>query len=219
VTPPESTEPRYDDAPRSSDASHDRAAPHGGDAPRDHDTHKRVIGRQRVYEGRIWDVMRESVELVPDQRVERDYVAHPGAVAIVAVDAKDRVVLVQQYRHPVRRELWEVPAGLLDVVGEDPLAAAQRELYEEADFYADQWEHLIDYYTTPGGSNEKLQVFLARGLRRVPAAERYARRDEEQHMEIRRVAIAEVVEMILAGGLMNPSTIVGVLTYWQKYGR
>ncbi len=213
MTPPEQTEPRGGDAPRSSDAPRDRAAPH------DRDTHKNVIGQQRVYQGRIWDVLRETVELAPDQHVERDYVAHPGAVAIVAVDADDRVVLVQQYRHPVRRELWEVPAGLLDVAGEDPLAAAQRELYEEADLYADQWEHLIDYYTTPGGSNEKLQVFLARGLRNVPAAERYARRDEEQHMTIRRVAIPEVVEIILAGGLMNPSTIVGVLTYWQKYGR
>lgn len=187
--------------------------------PRDQAANKTVIAHNRVYEGRIWDVVRDEVELAPGQRVERDYVAHPGAVAIVAVDAQERVVLVQQYRHPVRRELWEVPAGLLDVPGEDPLAAAQRELWEEADLRAEQWEHLIDYYTTPGGSDEKLQVFLARDLQEVPAAERFERRDEEQHMEIRFIPVREALESVLSGGMMNPSTVVGILAYAQKYLR
>lgn len=187
--------------------------------PRDQAADKTVIAHNRVYEGRIWDVVRDEVELAPGQRVERDYVAHPGAVAIVAVDAQERVVLVQQYRHPVRRELWEVPAGLLDVPGEDPLAAAQRELWEEADLRAEQWEHLIDYYTTPGGSDEKLQVFLARDLQEVPVAERFERRDEEQHMEIRFIPVREALESVLSGGMMNPSTVVGILAYAQKYLR
>lgn len=187
--------------------------------PRDQAANKTVIAHNRVYEGRIWDVVRDEVELAPGQRVERDYVAHPGAVAIVAVDAQERVVLVQQYRHPVRRELWEVPAGLLDVPGEDPLAAAQRELWEEADLRAEQWEHLIDYYTTPGGSDEKLQVFLARDLQEVPVAERFERRDEEQHMEIRFIPVREALESVLSGGMMNPSTVVGILAYAQKYLR
>lgn len=187
--------------------------------PRDQAADKTVIAHNRVYEGRIWDVVRDEVELAPGQRVERDYVAHPGAVAIVAVDAQERVVLVQQYRHPVRRELWEVPAGLLDVPGEDPLAAAQRELWEEADLRAEQWEHLIDYYTTPGGSDEKLQVFLARDLQEVPVAERFERRDEEQHMEIRFIPVHEALESVLSGGMMNPSTVVGILAYAQKYLR
>jgi len=187
--------------------------------PRDQAANKTVIAHNRVYEGRIWDVVRDEVELAPGQRVERDYVAHPGAVAIVAVDAQERVVLVQQYRHPVRRELWEVPAGLLDVPGEDPLAAAQRELWEEADLRADQWEHLIDYYTTPGGSDEKLQVFLARDLQEVPVAERFERRDEEQHMEIQFIPVREALDSVLSGGMMNPSTVVGILAYAQKYLR
>lgn len=184
---------------------------------RDRDVQKAVTAHQRVYHGRIWDVVRDEVELAPGERVERDYVAHPGAVAIVAVDDQDRVVLVQQYRHPVRRELWEVPAGLLDVAGEDPLLAAQRELYEEADLRAEHWEHLIDFYTTPGGSDEKLQVFLARDLRPVPEAERHQRREEEQHMEISFIPVRDVVESILSGHLMNPSTVVGVLAYAQKF--
>src|SRR5690625_6887816 len=187
--------------------------------PRDRDSQKTVTAHQRVYAGRIWDVVRDEVELDPGRRVERDYVAHPGAVAIVAVDEEERMVLVQQYRHPVRRELWEVPAGLLDVPGEDPLEAAKRELWEEADLRAETWEHLVDYYTTPGGSDEKLQVFLARDLQEVPVAERFERRDEEQHMEIRFIPVHEALESVLSGGMMNPSTVVGILAYAQKYLR
>jgi|SRR5690625_1554413 len=185
--------------------------------PRDRDSQKTVTAHQRVYAGRIWDVVRDEVELDPGRRVERDYVAHPGAVAIVAVDEEERMVLVQQYRHPVRRELWEVPAGLLDVPGEDPLEAAKRELWEEADLRAETWEHLVDYYTTPGGSDEKLQVFLARDLREVPADERYERTDEELGMPITFVPVRDVVESVLTGGIMNPSTVVGALAYAQKF--
>src|SRR5690625_4018459 len=101
--------------------------------PRDRELEQPVAEQKRVYSGRIWDVLRDEVELDPGRRVERDYVAHPGAVAILALDADERVVLVQQYRHPVRAQLWEIPAGLLDVAGEDPLDAAKRELWEEAD--------------------------------------------------------------------------------------
>lgn len=185
--------------------------------PRDRDLDKQIISQQRVYSGRIWDVQRDEVELDPGRRVVRDYVAHPGAVAILAVDDSGRMVLVQQYRHPVRRELWEMPAGLLDVAGEDPLDAAKRELWEEADLRAAHWEHLIDFYTTPGGSSEKLRVFLARDLSEVAPSERYQRTDEEQDMQIRRVAISDVVESILTGGIMNPSTVVGALAYYRKF--
>lgn len=187
--------------------------------PRDRDLEKAVTAHTRVYEGRIWDVVRDEVELDPGRRVERDYVQHPGAVAIVAVDDEDRMVLVQQYRHPVRRELWEVPAGLLDVEGEPPLETAKRELWEEADLRADEWEHLVDYFTTPGGSSEKLHVFVARKLREVPESERYERTDEELGMQARFVPVCDVVDSVLSGGIMNPSTVVGALAYAHKYLR
>lgn len=186
-------------------------------SPRDREVSRPVIAHRRVYEGRVWDVARDEVELASGQRVERDYVEHPGAVAIVAVNEHEEMIMVRQYRHPVRHELWEVPAGLLDVPGEDPLVAARRELYEEADLYADHWEKLVDYFTTPGGSDEKLQVFLARDLRSVPLAQRYERSDEERDMEIAFIPVAQVVQAVLSGGMMNPSTVVGSLAYAQKF--
>lgn len=185
--------------------------------PRDRELEQPVAEQKRVYSGRIWDVLRDEVELDPGRRVERDYVAHPGAVAILALDADERVVLVQQYRHPVRAQLWEIPAGLLDVAGEDPLDAAKRELWEEADLRAGHWEHLIDFYTTPGGSDEKLRIYLARDLSEVSAGERYQRTDEEQGMQIRLFPIEAVIDSILSGGIMNPSTVVGALAYYRKF--
>lgn len=103
--------------------------------------------------------------VMPDGSVaRRDYQVHPGSVAVVALDDRDRVVVLRQYRHPVRQKLWEIPAGLLDVPGENPLHAAQRELYEEAHVKAENWRVLTDVYTTPGGSSEAVRVFLARDL-------------------------------------------------------
>lgn len=132
-----------------------------------------VVETTVVHEGRVFDLRADVVDLGDGGRVTREYLDHPGAVAIVALDADERVLLLRQYRHPVRRELWEVPAGLLDVAGEDGRVAAARELAEEADLRAARWDVLVDYFTTPGGSNEALRVFLARDLSPVPDDERF----------------------------------------------
>ncbi len=142
----------------------------------------------------------------------REYVDHPGAVAVVALDDDGRVALVNQYRHPVRSVLWEIPAGLLDVEGEDAQLAAARELAEEADLRAARWDVLADFLTSPGISNEALRVFLARDLSPVPEAERHERTEEEAGMELRWVPLDEVVERVLDGSLHNPSTIVGAMS-------
>ena len=99
-----------------------------------------------------------------DGEIVRQYVDHPGAAAIVALDDDDRVLLIQQYRHPIRHRDWEIPAGLLDIAGESPLETAQRELEEEADLVAADWEPLVSVFTTPGGNDEVVHLFLARGL-------------------------------------------------------
>ncbi len=102
---------------------------------------------------------------MPDGTVaRRDYQVHPGSVAVLALDEEDRVLLIKQYRHPVRQKLWEIPAGLLDVPGENPLHAARRELYEEAHVKAGDWRVLTDVYTSPGGCDEAVRIFLARDL-------------------------------------------------------
>jgi ADP-ribose pyrophosphatase len=170
-----------------------------------------VVETEVVHAGRVFDLRSDVVDLGDGGRVTREYLDHPGAVAIVALDEQERVLLLRQYRHPVRRELWEVPAGLLDVVGEDGRLAAARELAEESDLQAARWDVLVDYFTTPGGSNEALRVFLARDLSPVPDDERFEREAEELDMELRWVRLDEALRGVLAGELHNPSAVVGIL--------
>ncbi|GAA1062101.1 NUDIX domain-containing protein [Agromyces bracchium] len=169
-----------------------------------------VLERETVFEGRIWDVRRDTLEYGPDRnRIVREYVAHPGAVAILALDDDDRVLLIKQHRQPVRARDWEIPAGLLDVAHEPPVEAARRELAEEADLVASDWAVLADYFTTPGGSDEAIRIFLARGLAAAPEA--HPREDEEADMELRWVALDDCVDAVLARQVGNPSLTVGVL--------
>lgn len=170
-----------------------------------------ILDSRVVHRGMVWDIVRETVELGPAGTVTREYVRHPGAVAVIALDDDDAVLLLRQYRHPVGAELWEPPAGLLDVPGEDPLAAAQRELAEEADLKAGAWWVLVDYLASPGGSDEALRVFLARDLAEVPYADRHDRQAEERDMVVRWVPLDEVVAAVVAGRLRSPSTVAGVL--------
>ncbi|WP_340562689.1 NUDIX hydrolase [Streptomyces sp. GSL17-111] len=140
----------------------------------------------------------------------RDYQTHPGSVAVLALDGDGRVVVLRQYRHPVRHRLWELPAGLLDVPGENPLHAAQRELYEEAHVKAEDWRVLTDVYTSPGGSDEAVRVFLARQLS-AAEGERYEALEEEADMELARVPLDVLVRGVLAGELHNGILALGVL--------
>jgi 8-oxo-dGDP phosphatase len=168
-----------------------------------------------VFRGKIWDVRRDTVDLGEAGEVSREYVDHPGAVAIVAlrqVGGRDQVQLIQQYRHPVGAFEWELPAGLLDVAGEPPWLCAARELHEEADLRAGLWHVLIDYYGSPGGISEALRVFLARDLTGVRHDERFTREDEEHGMPVCWVDLDEVHEAVLRGQLHNPTTVVGVLS-------
>ncbi len=184
----------------------------GGGAPLVDEVDPRpVLRREVLMRGRIIDVVRDEVDLGDAGMVSREYVEHPGAVAIVALDEQERVLLLRQYRHPVRSFLWEVPAGLLDVEGEPAVVAAARELGEEADLTAESWSVLTDYSTTPGSSDEAVRVFLARGLGAVADADRHVRTGEEAGMELRWVPLDEAVARVLDGSLHNPSAVVGVL--------
>ncbi|MEU3507332.1 NUDIX hydrolase [Streptomyces longwoodensis] len=156
--------------------------------------------------------VRTDAVVMPDGSVaRRDYQVHPGSVAILALDDDDRVLLIKQYRHPVRQKLWEIPAGLLDVPGENPLHAAQRELYEEAHVKAEDWRVLTDVYTTPGGCDESVRIFLARGLSEA-RGERFTAEHEETDLQHARVPVDELVRGVLAGELHNNCLVVGVLS-------
>ncbi|RAG83247.1 ADP-ribose pyrophosphatase [Streptacidiphilus pinicola] len=148
---------------------------------------------------------------MPDGRAStRDYMKHTGAVGVLALDEQGRVLLVRQYRHPVRHRLWEMPAGLLDVPGENPLHAAQRELWEEAHHKAGDWRVLIDVYPTSGGSDEAIRVFLARDLAEADG-EKFAAEGEELDMEVRRFPLDDVVRAALAGDLHNGALVAGAM--------
>ena len=170
-----------------------------------------VLSAVRPFRGRVWDVVSEEVDLGEGGVVTRDFVDHTGAVAVLALDDDDRVVLVQQYRHPVGAFEWELPAGLLDVDGEPAHLTAARELLEEADLVAGEWHLLLDHYASPGGSSEALRVFLARRLSDVPDADRHTRDAEELGMPVRRVPLGDVVDAALAGDLHNGTLMIAVL--------
>lgn len=175
---------------------------------RDEPVEPEIVSSELVFSGRVWDVRSDTVRYGGEQIV-RQYVDHPGAAAVVAIDDEERVVLIQQYRHPIRLRDWEIPAGLLDVAGEEPLETARRELAEEVDLVAERWQPLLAIRSSPGGNDEVVHIFLARGL--SDAAEEFARAEEEADMRVARVPLAEAVAAILEGRLSNGILIAGVL--------
>jgi 8-oxo-dGDP phosphatase len=154
-------------------------------------------------------VRNDKVELPDGDYAERTVVTHLGAVAVLALDEQDRVLMIRQYRHPVGRELWEIPAGLRDVAGEALVATARRELAEETGYAAREWHALVDSYASPGISTERIRIFLARGLQAVESD--YQRHGEEKFLQTAWVPLAEAVAAALAGKLHNGSTVQAVL--------
>ena len=170
-----------------------------------------VLSDELIHDGAIWEVRAERIDLGEAGIVRREIIHHPGAVTVLALDELERVLMIRQYRHPVRMDLWELPAGLLDVAGEAPLAAARRELAEEADLVADRWDVLADWFNSPGGSDEAVRLFLARSVHPVPEAERFAREAEELDMPTRWVPLEEARDAVLAGRVHNPGSVIGIL--------
>ncbi|MDO5064850.1 MAG: NUDIX hydrolase, partial [Actinomyces bowdenii] len=182
---------------------------------------RQTATHERVWSGPIFTVDADEVVLAPGTPpVARQVVAHHDAVSIVALregeessapDGAPEILMVRQYRHPVGAALWEIPAGLLDVPGEQPVLAAQRELAEETDYTASHWQVLAEFYASPGFTTEGVRVFLARGLSLLPPQERTEREAEEAEFEPVWVPLQRVVEAVMAGRVHNPSTVVGVL--------
>lgn len=163
------------------------------------------------YRGHVWSIRSDRVELPTGHVVERDVVDHPGAVGVVALDDEDRVLLIRQYRQPVGGYLFEVPAGLRDVEGEHPWHTAQRELLEEAGYTADSWHVLVDFFNSPGGSDEAFRCYLARGLHEMPGGRPHTGEAEEAHLPRAWVPLSEAVDLVLSGELHNPTVVSGVL--------
>jgi ADP-ribose pyrophosphatase len=182
-------------------------APHGFPVKSSHD----------VYSGRVMALRSDQVVMPGGRVATREILEHPGAVAVAALDAEDRLAMILQYRHALGRRLWELPAGLLDVAGEDPAAAAARELTEEAGLTAGAWSVLVDLAPSPGFSDESVRVYLARELTDVGRPD--GGDDEEAELELRWVPLAEAVEMVLAGIVVNGVTAAAVLAVQVLGGR
>lgn len=169
----------------------------------------RVVSTQDIHVGRVMALRVDDVVMPDGSIAKREVVEHLGAVAIAAVDDDGAITLIHQYRHPVRRRLWELPAGLLDVAGEAPVGAARRELLEEAGLTARRWDVLVDTAASPGFTDEVVRVFLARELTQVPRDVPVG--DEEADLVVRKVPLAQAVQMALSGELVNSSSVAGVL--------
>jgi 8-oxo-dGTP pyrophosphatase MutT (NUDIX family) len=174
-----------------------------------------VQDSETVYEGRVIELRRDTVAMPGGGTSVREVVHHPGAVVVVALDDGDNVVLLRQYRHPVGRYLWELPAGLRDADGEPPLATAKRELAEEAELAADRWSLLTTTYSTPGFCDEMVQVYLAEGLRPVSRPEGFVVEHEELDMTVERVPLADAVQRVYDGDIRNASAVIGLLAASQ----
>lgn len=183
---------------------------------RDEPAEVEVVASELVYEGRVWDVRSDTFRY-GDGQIVRQYVDHPGAVAIVAVDDDERVALIQQYRHPIRHRDWEIPAGLLDIPGEPPVETARRELAEEVDLVAGWIEPLLSIFTTPGGNDEVVHIFLARDL--SPAPHAHDREHEEADIRVEWVALSDAVDAVLAGRMRNGILASGVLAAAERMRR
>ncbi len=146
----------------------------------------------------------------PEAAFSRIVVEHPGAAVVLALDDTDRVLVVVQYRHAARRRFVELPAGLLDQPGEDPVEAARRELLEETGFEAGSWTHLGSTWSSPGVTGEVIHLYLARGLR---AADRggFVAEQEEADMHLYWLPLDDLLRGVLAGTIADAPVVNAVL--------
>ena len=170
-----------------------------------------VVDSTVLAHGVITDFVQDQIRTPDGQLIKREYVKHPGAVAVIALDDQERVALVRQYRHPVRHRLIEPPAGLLDVQGENYLVGVQRELAEEVHLAAGRWDVLVDLFSTPGILGESIRIYLARDLSLADAPDGFVREGEEADMDTVWAPLSDLVDAVLAGDVHSPSLVSGVL--------
>jgi 8-oxo-dGTP pyrophosphatase MutT (NUDIX family) len=161
-----------------------------------------------LHTGKIFALRKDQVRMPGGKTVTREIIEHYGAVAIVAMDDEGRIPMVYQYRHPVGRRLWELPAGLLDVNGEAPRLTAARELREEAGLQAQTWQVLVDLDSAPGFSDESVRVYLATGLTQAEQPEAH---DEEADMTLQWYPIDAAVRRVFSGEIVNSLAVAGIL--------
>ncbi|MHA2788912.1 NUDIX domain-containing protein [Corynebacterium sp. S7] len=168
-----------------------------------------VTNSEMLVDAPIIAVREDTVTMPGGGTAKRQIVEHFGAVAVIALDEQNRIAMVKQYRHSVGQRLWELPAGILDIAGEDPVDCARRELEEEAGLAADSWSLLTDIVSSPGFCEETVRIFLAQDLREVPRPEAT---EEEADMEFSWVPLHEAVDAVMVGKVANSIALAGIMT-------
>lgn len=179
--------------------------------PRDTPESWPIRRHEMLASGRVMSFVRDEIEAPDGSTFSRQWCTHPGAVAVIALNERDEVAVVHQYRHPAAMKLVEPPAGLLDHDHEDWLLAAQRELAEEALLAADDWRVLVDILASPGGVQESIRIYLARGLHEAPRPDGFVVEDEEADMGLGWLGVDTLVEAAFAGDVQSPTLVAGVL--------
>jgi ADP-ribose pyrophosphatase len=168
------------------------------------DLTEKTLHSREIYAGRVIRVRVDTVSLPDGNQSTREVVEHAGAVAVIALDDEDNIVMVQQYRKPLDMVLTEIPAGTM-AKDEDPLLCAQRELEEETGYLASQWEKIVTYYSAPGFTDEKLHIFMARGL-----SQGVTHPDPDEFIEVKFVPLAEAFQAVYAGGIIDGKSIIAI---------
>jgi len=167
----------------------------------------KVISSEEIYRGRAVSLKREEVLLPSGKKIYRECVIHRGASAIIPVKDDGKIILVKQYRHPVKEVLLEVPAGTLKP-GEDPLECAARELEEETGYRAGKLTHLLTIYPSPGYSSEKLYIYLAEDLEKSSQ-----NLEIDEDISVVEMSLEEALEAIREKKIMDGKTIAALLYY------
>jgi ADP-ribose pyrophosphatase len=167
-----------------------------------------TVDSETIYVGKIFALRADEVRMPGGRTARREVVEHYGAVGIVAMDETNNVALIYQYRHPVERRLWELPAGLLDIGGEAPHLTAARELEEEAGLKARDWSVLVDVISAPGFSDECVRIYLATVISDIGRPEAH---DEEADLKLQWFPLVDAVEMVLSGEIVNSLAVAGIL--------
>jgi len=172
------------------------------------DLSERRLSSRLVYDGRLLKVRSDTVRLPDGASAEREYIEHPGAVAVIAVTDAGELVMERQFRYPLGRDMFEIPAGKIDP-GEDPLTTARRELQEETGYTAAEWTHVATINIAIAYSNEHIEIYLARGLQHAQA-----KLDDEEFLEVFTVPLATALAWVREGKITDSKTVSGL--FWAE---
>lgn len=170
-------------------------------------------GSEEIFDGVILHVYKDTVALPNGNPATREVIRHVGAVGVIPVTDDGKVIIERQFRYPLNRVITEIPAGKLDSFTEDRLSAAKRELEEETGYTAEEWNSLGDYYPTPAYCDERITLYLARGLKQ---GQRHL--DEDEFLNFEAVPLADLVEDVMSGRITDGKTQVAVLKAARMLG-